>query len=190
MNQKILLVDVDDCVVKWSTHFRKYFKDNHGHIASVRAVSETEAYSHIPVVELEKYITDFNQSEHFENLKPKADACKILPRLKSEGWTIVGITACGRDQKTAELRWNNLNKAFGEGTFSDVRFINWYECKSEHLKDFTNCPFIDDNIKHAETAQRMGHDAMIMHRSYRRKFKHPTIPVVHDWNEIYEKIAK
>lgn len=190
MTQKILLTDIDDAIVSWSTHFRKYFKDLHGHKPTVRSASETVAYGHIPIPELEEHILAFNNSDHFTDLQPKADACKILPKLKREGWTIVGITACGRDQKTAELRWKNINKMFGEQTFSDIRFINWYECKSEHLKDFENCPFVDDNIKHAETAHNMGHRSMIIHRSYRRKFKHPTIPVVSDWNEIYERITK
>ena len=185
-----LLVDIDDTIVCWSTHFRKVFRDQTGHTYSKNNPCESKAYSHICNNELQNHIIAFNQSTHFENLKPKANADIILPKLKSEGWTIVGITACGRDEKTAELRWNNLNNAFGEGLFSDVRFINWDECKSIHLKDFNNCPFVDDNIKHVETAYQMGHKAMIMHRSYRKQFYHPNIPYFKDWVDIYQEITK
>lgn len=188
--QKIILTDIDDACVEWSKHFRKVFRETTGHKPSAVDASETTAYGHLSIPELERYILDFNQSEHFENLTPKAGSDRILPQLKKEGWTIVGITACGNDQRTMDLRWKNLNKVFGDGVFSDVRFIQWYECKSEHLSDFQNCPFIDDNIKHAETAHKMGHQAMIIHRSYRRKFKHPHIPYVMDWNEIYQSITK
>lgn len=187
---KILLTDIDDCVVYWSKHFRRILKQETGHTPSSQNAGENHAYSHLEYEELEKHISKFNKSNHFENLKPKADSQIILPKLKSEGWTIIGITACGKDEQVQELRWKNLNKVFGDGVFSDIRFINWYECKSSHLKDFEDCPFIDDNIKHAETAHSMGHRAMIMHRCYRRKFKHPEIPYVHDWNEIYQEISK
>lgn len=187
---KILLTDIDDALVVWSKHFRREFRKSTGHTPSAYDSSETNAYKHIPIPELEKHIIDFNTSHHFENLQPKANSVEILKKLKSEGWTIVGITACGRRQDMADLRWKNMNKVYGEGTFSDIRFINWYECKSEHLKDFENCPFVDDNIKHAETALRMGHRPIIIHRSYRRKFKHSQIPYVMDWDEVYRNITK
>jgi FMN phosphatase YigB (HAD superfamily) len=188
--EKILLTDVDDVLVRWSKHFRQVFKKETGHTASVKNAGEGIAYGHLDQSELERHITNFNLSEHFENLKPKANSEIILPKLKSEGWTIIGITACGRDPEVQKLRWKNLNKIYGEGVISDIHFINWYECKSSHLADYANCPFVDDNIKHAETAHRMGHRAMIMHRCYRRKFKHREIPYVMDWDEIYEEISK
>lgn len=187
---KILLTDIDDCIVDWSTHFRKVFRQETGHVASKYNSSETHAFGHIPIPELEKYITDFNKSVHFENLLPKANSYEVLNKLKSEGWTIVGITACGTNVDTQNARWKNLKNYFGEHTFSDVRFIEWFECKSQHLSDFNNCPFIEDNVKHAETALTMGHRPFIIHRSYRKKIKHPTIPCVTDWNEIYKEITK
>lgn len=187
---KILLTDIDDVLVYWSKHFRRIFKEETGHKPSATDAGETRAYSHLSIDELEHHISNFNKSDHFENLKPKANSQVILPKLKSEGWTIIGITACGRDEQVQELRWKNLNKVFGDGVISDIRFINWYECKSSHLKDFESSPFVDDNIKHAETAYKMGHKAMIMHRCYRRKFKHPEIQYVMDWNEIYQELNK
>lgn len=188
--EKILLTDIDDVAVYWSKHFRRIFKQETGHSPSVNDAGESRAYSHLGIEILEKYISDFNKSDHFENLRPKANSEVILPKLKSEGWTIIGITACGRDPVVQDLRWKNLNKVFGKGVISDIHFVNWYECKSSHLKDYTNCPFVDDNIKHAETAHALGHRAMIMHRCYRRAFKHPNIPYVRDWNEVYQEISK
>ena len=188
--QKILLTDIDDCLVSWSTEFRKYFNKETGHKAIKYSYLEHVAFDHVPFPDLNQSIEDFNSSHHFENLPPKAHSVEIISKFKNEGWTIVGITACGTDAKVQELRWKNMNNLFGDGTFSDIRFLHWSESKAIHLKDFDNCPFVDDNIKHATTALTMGHKPIIIHRSYRRAMAIQDIPYLHNWLEIYKEIQK
>lgn len=187
---KLLLTDLDDCVFQWSEHFRKVFYEDTGHEASAFHHHESIAYGHLDFNYLNKVITEFNDSDHFENLVPIRNSVDILPKLKENGWTIVGITACGTGDNVKNRRWKNVKSVFGDSLFSDIKFIEYFQCKSIYLKDYQNGVFVDDNVGHTETAAKLGHTSIIINRSFRDDFSHPEILCLNDWDEIYKEISK
>ena len=193
MKDSIILVDVDGVLLSWEYAFdcwmkeQSYFMTNNGEfeysISKRYNISDDQAI---------KLVRIFNKSTTIGYLSPLRDSVKYVKKLHQEhGYTFHVITSLGLDPNAQKLRKINLEKLFGDTVFERIICLDTGADKDVELEKYRNSDlfFIEDNIKNAETAAKMGINSILLKHPHNMKYN-GKIPLLNGWNEIYNFIIR
>lgn len=192
MNNKVILTDIDEVLLKWADEFQRYIivdrnYEAKGNLVDIFWIAD---WLHIKETEAKELIYDFCHTPQFSDLKPYPDALRILPRLVSEGWRFVGITATSETETTKDLRKKNLENIFGP-IFDDIHCVGLgtVDTKSKVLQTYEPAWWIEDSWNHAISGVEAGHQTFLINRPYNlHKGDHPDLTRVDGWDDIYKLI--
>ena len=135
----------------------------------------------------EQLIKEFNTSVEFENILPGYDSLEVLPRLRQK-YNFIGITACGSDPVTVELRKRNIEKYFPV-IFSDIFCVDRCQDKQPFLEKYENAIWVEDSYNNAIMGRNAGHKTFLVdHLHNRNKNDYKDIIVVDNWLDIEQNI--
>ena len=192
MKNKIILCDVDGCLLNWEFAFSTWVEqhgfqkvpggDVHYDISKRYGIDCNQAI---------KLIKIFNESAAIGFLPPLRDAMYYVKRLHEEhGFLFKCITSLSADVNARKLREMNLKKLFGETAFdSIVCLATGAEKDSElELHRDTGCYWIEDLPKNVLAGHNVGLQGILMEHGHNLHFYHKDIPKVKNWKEVYSVI--
>ena len=187
---KLLLTDVDECILQWSTGFIQYLYDYHG-FTDIKKRNDhyVSKWLEIHPDEAVTLVTEFNRSHYFAALEPFDSAHIVLPRLYNEGYKIVAITSCSSEGIVAEMRRINLQRYFGN-IFSEVHCLDFFDDKGEVLNRYPKTFWVEDSIEWAVRGADLGHTTFLINHLHNESLDDPRIVRVDNWLDIYNMIGE
>jgi FMN phosphatase YigB (HAD superfamily) len=183
MDKKYLLLDADDTIIDWLSHFKQFILAKNVPLKGKDLLEwDLSSWLDIPKNDISKLIHEFNCSEHFKSIPAFKDAKKVLKKL-SKSHRIIVITSCSTDMMIQENRAINLKSQFGN-IFEKIHCLDYGVSKKEVLSMYPNSVFIDDKMENLVAALEVGHIPLIIHRAFNSKASHPKIKRMMDWFEI------
>lgn len=190
----LFLTDIDDVLVKWFHHFRRYIEEK-GYTFTTKYPNSWNLSGWLlgedgkPVVESEikQLVLQFNHSEVFEHLEAYEGASEALSEAKRLGYVVVGISSCTDNKDAAVRRHNNMEKNFGKDAFHKIICLPLGGSKTEILKQFAPSIWIDDNIVNVRVGAACGHKSFLMNRPW--NFETPLdggIQRIESWEKVVE----
>jgi hypothetical protein len=178
-----ILTDVDEVLLKWKPTFDRFLEDQHG-------IKVPENYRNKRVDEWlgEKtwdYVNQFNgDPTHFSCLPAYEDAALWVPRLHQEGWTLIAITAAGRNDAAFQMRQANLKSQFGD-IFDDLHHVDYEEGKDCWLEKYHPTWWIDDSWTHILTGLKYNHNCIHMVRYWDSEHFNENVARAGSWEDVY-----
>lgn len=187
---KVILTDVDGVLLNWEYAF-KVWMEQHGYELNAEATEYdiSDRYG-IPYEKGKELVRFFNESAAIGFLPPLRDAMYYVDLLhRKHGYVFHAITSLSTDPSAGKLREENLAKLFGPTVFEKVLCIGTGADKDEALEPYRNSGllWIEDKIENAELGDRIGLDSIIMEHGHNMHYQN--LPVVKNWQEIYELIT-
>lgn len=189
MQNKLILTDLDDVVLKWTDRFVVWV---HGYLGlnpstSLSDHDNIEEWLDLPYSETHKFIQEFNESNWFMDLEPYNDALEYIPKISDKGYSFVAITACKDDNWTHQARTKNLARYFGS-IFSTVHCVGLSQSKRRELSWYRPAIWIEDKPSNAQAGFQEGHKAYLINRP--RNVRHQVDDVIRidGWKTIYEEL--
>ena len=189
---KVILTDVDGVLLNWEYAF-KVWMEQHGYQLNAEATEYdvSDRYG-IPYQKGKELVRFFNESAAIGFLPPLRDAMYYVDLLhRKHGYVFHAITSLSTDPAAGKLREENLAKLFGPTAFEKVLCIGTGADKDEALAPYADSElfWIEDKIENAVLGDSLGLNAILMEHGHNMNFGHPDIPVVKNWEEIYEMIT-
>lgn len=178
--EKIILTDVDGCLLDWNTEFHCWM-ENKGYNKMTNATMIEDQYN-IAVSDVRKFITEFNNSESIQHLPVFLDADYYVEKLKMLGYKFICITSIGTNENIKQNRIKNLQNLFGEKTFLDFVFLATYADKKEILEKYKNIGkyWVEDNYKQFCIGKELGLESFYLNNESN----------TNTWKQIYGEITK
>jgi len=193
LNQKLILTDVDGCLLDWEYAFDVYMQQHGFNKVEGGALKyNIGARYNISNDQGRKLIKIFNESAHIGFLPPLRDAMYYVKRLHEEhGYVFHAITSLSQDTNACELRKMNLQKLFGKTAFEKFVFLDTGADKDEALEPYrdTDCYWIEDKYENCLAGLNVGLSPILMEHGHSLDFGHPEITKVKNWKEIYEIVT-
>ena len=193
MKNKIILCDVDGCLLNWEFAFSTWIEqhgfqkvpggDVHYDISKRYGIDCTQAI---------KLIKLFNESAAIGFLPPLRDAMYYVKRLHEEhNFVFHCITSLTSDVNAKKLREMNLNKLFGNTAFGEIVCLETGASKDSALAPYkdSGCYWIEDLPKNVLVGHNLGLRGILMEHGHNLHFYHEGIPKVKNWKEIYSIIT-
>jgi hypothetical protein len=199
---KLLLTDIDGVVLDWvkafETYLDKYYPGNK--LADPKEFDLNLRYTDLqPMSEsmgkdknyMRDIVKNFNNTAWIGFLEPFRDAKEILPKIKADGWTIIGCTSMGTDSYATALRRINLENHFPD-VFNKVDILPFAEHKGNWLKQYrdSGAYWIEDKWINAIAGADIGLNTLIMKHDYNAFMKDNRLKHVDTWQQIYSIITK
>lgn len=188
---KVILTDVDDAILDWSSPFIEWVKgrpDLKPVCENLRDCENIEAWLGCDYSLTRELIHEFNtHPEIWPNFQPLPGAQEAVSRLADAGYKFVAITACDTDDWTREHRWNNLQRAFG-GAFDTLHCVGLGGSKWEHLARYRPTYWVEDKWSHAVDGAELGHQSILMSYVHSEQYQDDRIIKVNNWTEIADRI--
>lgn len=202
----ILLLDIDQVVVDWTTGFEKWLTQVHNVQLDKPLHSYMQQFSKslIPLLVEQNIISEndtargwetlvhmFNTSHDFAALSFVPGANVAISELRSIGFRVIGITACGRDLETRKLRGIHLGHMFDH-----IHFVNYHDSKCAVFEQYanTNFMYVDDKPTHVLDAKRHGLNAFLFddpqYRNVPERDDIVSTSILSDWGDILQKIEQ
>lgn len=192
----IILTDVDDVLLDWSGRFKTYVEskgftidmnDEHSHIGHRFGVHDDY---------VEDLINEFVLGDEIKSLDPIGDSQHFIPLLKEKGFEFMALTSISDESHVADNRMENLERIYGEHTFSLLTCLPTNSDKFEALTHFYQlfgkdiiC-WIDDKYKNVTDGYDIGiKDNILYHQSYNAGYKNNNIKRMNNWKEIYQYVS-
>ena len=193
MTKKIILTDADGVLLDWEYAFDVYLQQ-HGFnkVEGGQFKYDIGKRYGIEKDQGKKLIKIFNESAHMGFLPPLRDAMYYVKRLHEEhGYVFHCITSLSKDENAQELRKMNLCKLFGKTAFEKFIFLDTGADKDEVPEQYRDSGlwWIEDKITNAEVGHEIGLKSLLVEHGHNMDFKHPSIPLVKNWKEIYERVV-
>jgi FMN phosphatase YigB (HAD superfamily) len=194
LNANIILTDVDGVLLSWDTAFDNYVQ-NKGFIPCFNnnlKYDLTKRYN-IGTEVMMDLLREFNNSDNIAFLEPLRDSIQYVKKLHiGHGFNFHAITSFGKSKSSQEARKLNLCTLFGEKVFEKFVFLDIGEPKDTVLLEYkdTNYWWIEDRIDNAISGHKVGLKSILMEHGHNLDFEHPKIPLVKNWQEIYQLITK
>jgi len=188
---KLILTDIDESCLIWIDPFFDWVKNNLGinHNRNPKVWEFKDQLGVSTSDEADAIIRQFNETHYFGQLDPYPHAKEVITQLHSEGWEFIGISTCSASETTQRLRDENIARVFGKA-FIRTHCIEHHIGKEPTLKQYSGTWWVEDNTHWAETALTYDHKPFIITQPYNVNFKHPKIPRVADWREIYKMVSQ
>lgn len=182
---KIFLTDIDEVLLDWFHGFAAFVGRNYPQYE----LDITQYSLGLPSNAGKQLVDEYNVSPEFANIPALRDAAEYVKKIKELGYTFVGITTCLGTKDTEVMRIKNLVDVFGLDTFSDLHCLHIGTSKLPALQKYEPTFWVDDKMKHCESAVKAGHKAFQMLHPYNEKDERPDyVTPVKSWKEIYEYI--
>lgn len=152
--EKIILTDIDDVCLDWTTSFTTFMKENGYQLKeNFRKFHKMEdRFEELGAADVFNYINDFNGSEIVKYLPPLQDSVENITMLSDMGFKFVGITSMGNTPENKERRLYNLRNCFGD-VFGpeNIYHLPLLSRKSDILYEWKDTGYfwIEDNYKNA-----------------------------------------
>lgn len=195
MNDKIILTDVDGCLLNWSQGFMDHMtKKGRTRAEGTRtAYRLTEWYPGYTEKEIDIIVNEFNTSPSVGYLKPWKNAVEYVKKLKERGYIFICVTSMSDEPKARFYREQNLLKVFGDGVFNFDEMVCLPLQADKHLtlKKWADSGYfwIEDHFKHAESGYELGLTPILMDNDHNQHFSTDLFPRVQCWEEIYNMVV-
>ena len=187
---KLILTDVDNCLLAWEWMF-DFWMGKHGYTKSnATAYSTSQAYG-ITEEEGDRLCTMFNETVYIRNLPPYRDAIRYTRKLHEEhGYVFHAITSISNDPLVIESRVENLHRVFGRSMFFDITCLHHSISKATVLKQYesSGCYWIEDHPKNYQLGLDLGLNCLLMNQLYNQDIEVGGRRV-RNWKQIYEAIV-
>ena len=186
--QKLILTDVDECILQWTDPFIRFVNEKYNVYPKAGRNSHL-IYEWLEVHPDKAYemVIDFNTSHHFGALEPFNSAAKYIPMLHNEGYRFVAISACSDSDHVAEMRKANIAKYFGN-IFEDIFCVGFHQGKKSVLEKFPKSFWVEDAMQWALVGADAGHQTFLIDHEHNKLLIDPRIIRVKDWHTIYNLV--
>lgn len=167
MKERLLLTDVDGCLLNWNSVFEQYMNTKGFKKCDGTTYSLSTQYN-IERAIMDGLVHDFNSSEFIRDLPAYKDSVEYVAKLKDLGFKFIAITSLGDEKLQYDYRVENLNKVFGEGTFSEVICLPCGENKYTTLTRWQNSGlfWIEDKFSNALAGVALGLKSILVSHLY------------------------
>lgn len=191
---KLLLTDVDNCVLAFDDAWAEYMIAHHGiELPSTEYLRDfktlRDAVQGMTLERETQLVWQFVEDGGFFDLKPMDGAPEAFQSLHSDGWEFVAITACPDGEGFSERRKANLEHALGV-PFRDVHITGLHQGKKEALSLYPPAVWVEDNFHNAIVGHRLGHRSYLRYHGYKADDREAEVPFskVSSWEEILQDI--
>ena len=190
MMKKTMLVDADGVIFNWEYAFN-LFMEEHGFEQTEEAnlIYDIGVRYDISGKQGKTMIKHFNESAMIGFLPALRDAQEYITKLADEGWNFVCITSLSTNKYAQKLRTKNINKLFGDDTFTDFIYLGTGADKDKVLKQFerSNLWWVEDKVENALHGEQVGLRPLVMEHGY--NMNDDRVRRVKNWKEIYEIVT-
>jgi FMN phosphatase YigB (HAD superfamily) len=192
MKGRVILTDVDGCVLDWVTAFSAFMsaRGNPELPGTERHYSLAVRYR-ISVTDARAAVHEFNTSEWMMRLTALRDAEEYVKRLHHDhGFVFHAITSISSDPIAYNYRWENLTNVFGKDVFQNLVCLELGSSKDNALSLYkdSGCLWVEDLPRNAVAGHNLGLRSVLIEHDYNSEHAHEDIPVVKTWKEIYEMV--
>lgn len=193
--EKIILTDVDGCIIDWEFGFHMWM-ETHGHMTVEEKSWNADKKYGLPEGTGAAMIRIFNESASMGFLPPLRDAQYYVKLLhEKHTYRFVAVTSFSDNEHAIKLREKNLSKIFGPNTFKEVICLPCGAPKDEVFSDlskkYSGHILVEDLIKNAEVAADCGFESILMMHGYNFDYDaRDDIRKVTDWEEIYNLVTR
>lgn len=187
----VIIVDFDGVCAYWEHSFASWMFQNGYGKPKPGEYDLDKKYDIAPDL-AELLAKMFNESAALATLPPMKDAIKYIRKLHEEhGYVFHCITAIPDITSSREARWKNTKNLFGETAFERMLLCGDSNTKDNLLRhyDGSGCFWIEDVPQNAEYGLKYGLKPLLFNQHYNLGYKHPLIPRVYNWKEIYSYIT-
>jgi len=188
--KKTMLVDADGVIFNWEYAFN-LFMEEHGFEQTEEAnlIYDIGVRYDISGKQGKTMIKHFNESAMIGFLPALRDAQEYITKLADEGWNFVCITSLSTNKYAQKLRTKNINKLFGDDTFTDFIYLGTGADKDKVLKQFegSNLWWVEDKVENALHGEQVGLRPLVMEHGY--NMNDDRVRRVKNWKEIYEIVT-
>jgi len=177
--EKIILTDVDGCLVDWNLVFRSWMNSN-GYSSIKTNTGLIEDQYSLPTKQVRMLITEFNKTDNIASLPAFDDSVLYVKKLTELGYKFICITSIGLDTDIKNNRITNLVDLFGKNTFLDFIFLKTHQSKTDILKKYKDAGlyWIEDNIDQYNAGVQVGLKSFYLNKN----------SLTNSWKEIYSRI--
>lgn len=187
----VIVVDFDGVCAYWEHGFHVWMVSNGYQVKDRREYEIDKKYGlSLDVAKVMSRM--FNESAALAKLPPMRDAIKYIRKLHEDhGYVFHCISAIPDDHYVYEARWKNIENLFGKTAFEKLTLCETSRNKSALLAEYKDagCFWVEDLPKNAEMGLKYGMKPLVMRQPYNDDYKHPLIPHVDNWKEIYEYVV-
>lgn len=194
IKKKIILTDADGVLLNWEYAFNVWM-DQHGFEElpdSKFNYDMGERYG-IPKAQVAKLVRIFNESAAIGFLPAFRDAMYYVKRLHEEhGYEFHCITSLSLDANAYKLRKMNLDKLFGEDTFTKLICLDTGAAKDEALSKYKDSEmwWLEDKPENAEAGIAQGLKPVLFEHGHNMHYRNDLIPIVDSWKQFYKLVTK
>lgn len=194
MKDKIILTDCDGVVLDWEYAFDVWMQE-HGFtmIPDGKLLYEIGPRYGITKEQGKKLIKIFNESASIGFLPSLRDAQYYVKKLhEKHGYRFHLITSLSKNENAQKLRVMNIEKLFGKTAFIEYVFLDTGADKDEALAPYrdTGCWWIEDKFENALAGMKVGLNPLVVEHGHNMKETDQDIPLVKNWEDIYNRITK
>ena len=188
--KKTMLVDADGVIFNWEYAFN-LFMEEHGFemVDDAKLIYNIGVRYDIPEKQGKTMIKHFNESAMIGFLPPLRDAQEYITKLADEGWKFICITSLSTNKYAQKLRTKNIQKIFGQDTFTDFIYLGTGADKDKVLKQFegSNLWWVEDKVENALDGAAVGLRPLVMEHGY--NMDDDRVQRVKNWKEIYDIVT-
>ncbi len=189
--ERIILTDIDGCVLDWEFAFTQWMELQGHHLLNKNSYYITKAFE-LTKNESENLVRIFNESAAIGFLPPLRDAQYYIKKLHEKyQYRFIAITSLSLNPYAKKLRVKNLNKLFGSNVFREVICLDCGDPKDRELAKFaTEYPgavWIEDKTLNADLGIHFGLDTLLMSHGHNFKYNGKA-KKVRNWEEVYRHI--
>lgn len=194
MKERIILTDADGCLLDWEYAFDIWMQE-HGFtmISDGKLLYEIGTRYDITKEQGKKLIKIFNESASIGFLPSLRDAQHYVKKLhEKHGYRFHLITSLSKNENAQKLRVMNIEKLFGKTAFVEYVFLDTGADKDEALAPYqdTGCWWIEDKFENALAGLKVGLNPLVVEHGHNMKETNSAIPLVKNWEDIYNRITK
>lgn len=187
IHHKLILTDVDGCLLWWEQGFHDWMKyRGHDRQSPDDAYWMWDHYPHLSQKQAKRHVEEYNGSSWMLGLEAFRDARQGVARLVDNGYKFHAITSMGTDPYAKELRMMNLERVFGTQAFVDLTVTEMYETKNKALWRYRNSglPWIEDKDENALLGVKLGLNTYLLDHKHNAHLDDPAVKRVNNWNDI------
>lgn len=188
---KLILTDVDGCLLWWEQGFHNWMEYRGHNKANIRdAYWMWDHYPHLSEEQAKRHVEEYNGSSWMLGLPAYEDARIGVATLVNAGYTFHAITSMGTDPYSKELRMMNLERLFGTEAFVKLTVTEMYETKEEALSPYRDSRlfWLEDKWENAVLGADMGLTSIIFDHPHNTNNHDDRITRAKDWNRVCDYI--
>lgn len=190
MKNKVILSDIDGCMLDWEYAFGQWMQ-RHGYVVRETGNYKMDVKYGLERKETERLVRMFNESAWIRKLPPLRDAMHYVKKLHVEhGYVFHAITSLSNDQYAQHLRTKNLREMFGDTVFEKYVYLDTGADKDDVLVEYegTDCWWVEDKPENADCGINFGLNSLLVDHDHNRNYTGDATRV-RNWEEIYDIVT-